>query len=74
MTRFTLSELHFIGARVTAYVRAHPSTLPLLGEPAPRPKVETCERGHSDWTTQHGGKQRCRACARAKQRERRARG
>lgn len=72
--RYTVDELHAMAARVRESWPGPPPGVPLLGEDEEQQAPETCGRGHSEWTTQHGGKRRCRACARERQRERRARG
>jgi hypothetical protein len=63
-----IADLRFMAARVIAYVRANPSTEPLLGETDPAPRVETCQRGHAEMGLRADGKQYCRACSRERQR------
>jgi hypothetical protein len=69
-----IADLRFMAQRVIAYVRANPSTLPLLGQTMPPPpRRETCQRGHSEMGQRADGKQYCRACSRERQRVRRER-
>jgi hypothetical protein len=70
MTDRDTATLRFMAQRVIAYVRANPTTLPLLGE-EPAPRVEVCQRGHAEMGQRADGKQYCRACSRERQRVRR---
>jgi hypothetical protein len=70
MNERDMATLRFMAARVIAYVRANPSTEPLLGD-EPAPRVETCQRGHAEMGMRADGKQYCRQCSRERQRARR---
>jgi hypothetical protein len=67
----SLADLRFMAARVIAYVKAHPPTEPLLGD-EPAPRVEVCQRGHTEMSIRADGKRYCARCSRERQRAKRA--